>query len=406
MNKKAVIILSICAGFLFFKYLAQLFPSLIAVDLMSIDHISGMELGLMASSYYYSYTIMQFGAGYILDKYNVRFASFSAILIVSIGIFIFVHTHSFVDMCMGRILMGFGAAFATILYMKCTAMWVDRKYFGIISSLLATATMLGAAFGSAPVAMLFAKIGWKHGLNLIDVIGFILSVLALLFIHSKKDSIPAPENKSKNSNTGYLKQVLVKKDNWILLFYSGITFIPLIILGGVWGTPFLTTKFAINTTSASFLLSIMFIGVAIGAPIWALLALRFKKQRTLMHIGNAVALLAICLIIYANISYSTTLILAFILGAAISVFMISFQICREINSLFIMGFAVAFINTGEGIIGMFLEPLIGKILDVVKTGSNFSIANYQVALIVLPMCFILSSISILFLNGTRVKAIN
>lgn len=398
MNKKAVIILSICGVFLFFKYLAQLFPSLIAIDLMNLYHINGVQLGVMASSYYYSYTIMQFGAGYFLDKYNVKYSAFIAILFVAIGILIFVHINTFIIMCGARVMMGFGAAFATILYMKCTAMWAPQKFFGIISSLLATATMLGASMGGAPVALIFAKFGWKNGLSVIAFLGIILAIFALLFISSKKELIIEAK-----LNTSYLKEVLLKKDNSILLFYSGITFIPLIILGGIWGTPFFTTKFAISSAKASLLLSIMFLGIAFGAPVWAMLSVYFKKQRLLMHLANVISLIMIVSIIYLNVSYTITLWLLFVFGFSVSVFMLSFQICREINSLWVMGFAVAFINTGEGVIGMILEPLIGKILDALKTGATFSLANYRIALVTLPLCFVLSSLSILFLRSKPIR---
>lgn len=404
MNKKSIIILSICAGFLFFKYLAQLFPSLIAVDLMKSYHINGLGLGIMASSYYYSYTVMQFGAGYFLDKYNAKYSAFGALLLVSLGILIFIHLNEFILMCLGRICMGFGAAFATILYMKCTAMWVDRKFFGIVSSFLATATMLGAAMGGEPVAFLFDKVGWKSGLSLISYFGIVLAVLALIFVSSNKDLDSG--NKKEFKTTHYLKAVIIKKDNWILLFYSGVTFIPLIILGGIWGEPFILTKYMVNSTKSSFLFSVMFLGIAIGAPLWAFLSMRLRRQKLLMHIANLFSLILVSSIIYLNISYITTLFLLFALGFSVSVFMLSFQICREINSVWVIGFAVAFINTGEGVIGMFLEPFIGKILDALKTGPAFSLANYQVALITLPICFILSSLSLLLLNSNRIKSLS
>lgn len=59
MNKKATIILTISALFLFYKYITHLFPSLIGNNFMTVYGYDGVMLAIMASSYYYSYTFME-----------------------------------------------------------------------------------------------------------------------------------------------------------------------------------------------------------------------------------------------------------------------------------------------------------------------------------------------------------
>ncbi len=159
MNKKAKIVLSFCGFFLFYKYIAQLFPSLIGTELMLVDGYNGVMLAIMASSYYYSYTFMQIFAGLIIDRYSVRTPLFIAFFVVSSMILLFTHTHNFYLMCLSRALMGVGGSFATVLYMKCAASYTTPKTFGFISSLLATATMLGAACGGTSLGVLFSEIG-------------------------------------------------------------------------------------------------------------------------------------------------------------------------------------------------------------------------------------------------------
>ena len=82
--------------------------------------------------------------------------------------------------------------------------------------------------------------------------------------------------------------------------------------------------------------------------------------------------------------------------------MLSFELCREINALCIMGLSVAFINSGEGLLGSFIEPFIGHLLDISKEGNSFTLGNYQTALIILPCCFILSSFVLTFIQRSRV----
>lgn len=398
MKKQAIIVLTLCGLFLFYKYIAQLFPSLIGTELMQSYGYDGVMLAVMASSYYYSYTFMQIIAGLVIDRFAIRIPMFIAIFTISLMILVFANTHNFYLMCLSRALMGVGAAFATVLYMKCAALYTTPKTFGLISSFLATATMLGAACGSAPVGLLFTQFGWQEGLRMVALFGFIMAFMVLAYQKSKASEDNQVETRMKLIN---IKEVLVKKDNWLLLLYSGLTFSPVAILGGLWGTPFLMTKYSLTAANASFFLSIMFIGHAVGSPLWALLSAKLNCRKELMHVANTIAFVAIVSIIYGNFSYSTSLALFFVFGFSVGCFMLSFELCREMNAFYIMGLSVAFINSGEGLVGSVVEPFIGYMLDISKVGPAFTLANYQSALFILPCCFILSSLTLVFIKRSR-----
>lgn len=398
MKNRAIIVLTLCGLFLFYKYIAQLFPSLIGSELMQSYGYDGVMLAIMASSYYYSYTFMQIIAGLVIDRFAIRLPMFIAIFTISLMILVFANTNNFYLMCLSRALMGMGASFATVLYMKCAALYTTPKTFGLISSFLATATMLGAACGSAPVGLLFTQFGWQEGLRMVALFGFIMAFMVLAYQKSQTTKSSQTEARMKLVN---IKDVLLKKDNWLLLLYSGLTFSPVAILGGLWGTPFLMTKYSLTAANASFFLSIMFIGHALGSPLWALLSAKLGRKKELMHIANVIAFLAIVSIIYVHFSYSASIALFFIFGFAVGCFMLSFELCREMNAFYMMGLAVAFINSGEGLIGSFVEPFIGYMLDMSKVGPAFSLANYQSALFILPCCFILSSLTLVFIKRSR-----
>lgn len=360
--------------------------------------LSGIEIGILASSYYYSYSLMQLVSGILMDKYNVRISATIAVLSVSIGLLGFASADTFYTMCLYRALMGIGCAFATTLYMKCAALWTDEKLFSIISSFLATATMLGAAVGSEPIAILFDQIGWKQGLIYIGMFGLLLSLLALLFIRNNKTA-----KITKAATVEDMKKVLKSPANYWLLVYSGLTFSPVVILGGIWGVPFLQLKFHAASTVVAKLISIMFIGHAIGSPLWALLSNYLNNKKDLMKAANVMAFTALLLILYGAPSFNQAGVLFFIFGMSVGCFMLSFSICRAVNSVVAIGFAVAFINTGEGIVGSILEPTIGWILDLLKEPGNmdFSLINYQQGLVLLPLCYIVSTLAISKLPETR-----
>jgi MFS family permease len=391
-SKQSIIVLVLCALFLFLKYIAQLYPALISDILIQRFALSGLEVGILASSYYYSYTFMQLISGILLDQYDIRLPAFFAIICVSVGLYSFANTDSFFLMCLSRVLMGVGCSFATTLYMKASTLWASRKIFTIIASFLATATMLGAAIGAAPIALLFNHVGWRHGLVQLAICGMIVGAFSLAFVRNPAIYTP----KRSGSLIKNLKTVMLKPGNIWLLIYSGITFSPIVILGGLWGVPFLQLKFQTQANEVATLISTMFVGHAVGSPVWAVLSTLFNTKKPLMVVANIGSFVCLILIIYYQMTFGQAEILFFIFGFCVGCFMLSFSICREINQELMMGFAVAFINSGEGIVSSIINPGIGLFLDLMKpVGSvGFSIQSYQSALIVLPIAYVISTLTI------------
>ncbi len=400
-HNQSLIVLTLCSMFLFLKYIAQLYPALISDLLIQKFALTGVEVGILASSYYYSYTLMQLVSGVLLDQYDIRLPAFFAIFCVALGLYSFSHTDSFVWMCLSRVLMGVGCSFATTLYMKASTLWTSKKTFTIIASFLATATMLGAAIGSAPIAALFNCYGWKEGLTMIAVIGMFIACLSIFFVRNPQNAV---SNKTV-SLLDHLKAVVLSRDNLWLLIYSGITFSPVVILGGLWGVPFLKLKFNMGGNHVAILISIMFIGHALGSPVWAVISTFLNTKKPLMIFANVISFTCLVFIIYIPMSLLTGEILFFVFGFCVGCFMLSFSICREINSSMVMGFAVAFINSGEGIVSSIIDPGIGLLLDFLKpaTVSVFSLQSYQYALLVLPISYVISTFIVHKLPTVRGK---
>ena len=203
------------------------------------------------------------------------------------------------------------------------------------------------------------------------------------------------------------KEVVLKRENIWLLIYSGVTFSPVVILGGLWGVPFLQLKFHSEANQVATLISTMFIGHAIGSPVWAVLSTVFKTKKPLMLTANFGSFVCLMSIIYGHSTFMEAEILFFIFGFCVGCFMLSFSICREVNPAVMMGFAVAFINSGEGVVSSIMDPGIGLFLDFLKPDGSigFSLQSYQYVLIVLPLSYVISTLTIWKLpNERRLKS--
>ena len=221
-----VVVISLCACFLFYKYVLQIYPSIITDQLMQEFHLTGATLGNLAATFYYAYIIVQLFVGVILDKYSARYITTIAIFGCALGVYLFSKMHSLLAVQLSRALMGAGVAFATVAYMKLAANWFPPQRYAFISGLLATAAMAGAVFGEAPLSFAISELGWRSCLMMVGIAGFILSAVFLLIVRDA----PTPVNqlnllhKPLHSFNNSLS-VFKNKQNWLLTLYSGLAFV-------------------------------------------------------------------------------------------------------------------------------------------------------------------------------------
>lgn len=398
-------IITLSALFLFYKYIMQVYPSVITNQLMQTFHVHGLGLGNLAASFFYSYMLTQIFVGVLLDKFSPRYLTSSAILCCAIGTYLFATAYSIYLAIFARILMGMGAAFATVSYMKLAANWFPKNQFAFVTGLLATAAMLGALFGEAPMAWLIDQIGWRASLMGCGAVGLVFAILFFIIVRDEPDSGPLVRLTKHQFNFADLRKILSKGQNWLLTFYSGLSFAPVAVLGGLWGPPFIREAYNLSNTKAASLVSLAFLGLAIGAPIVGYLTDHMKDRRRVMAIGSFITFIAIMLVIYVN-GLPLWLVgsLFFLFGLSVSTFMLGFTIGKEINPLYLAASVIALINTGDAIFGAMTEPMIGKFLDLgwqhklVNGIPYFGVQNYHHALAVLPVYLFIAFVLTFFVT--------
>jgi len=401
------IAITISALFLFYKYIMQVSPSVMTNPLMRAFHVHGAGLGNLAATFFYSYLITQLFVGVLLDKYSPRYLSAIAIAVAAVGSYLFSMAHTLLMAEISRMMMGVGAAFATVSYMKVAAMWFRPNQFAFIGGLLATAAMLGAVFGEAPLSLVVEYGGWRQALLLCAVIGFVIAALFALVIRDKHTSEALTPMQSAESSVGFkeILKVLTSKQNWVLTFYSGLAFSPVAVFGGLWGNPFLEEAHHLTRTSAATLMSLVFIGLAIGGPVLGLLSDILRKRRAVMLFGTGLSFISLTAVIYFNILPLWLIVLfLFLFGFGTGSFMLGFVIGKDINKIALAATVIALINTGDAIFGAVSEPLVGKFLDrgwagqIVKGVHYFSIHDYHQAFLILPIYLLVAFILIFFIK--------
>jgi MFS family permease len=400
---RAFLVMSVCASFLFYKYILQNFPSVMASQLMNTFHLHGLGLGVLSGIYFWTYLIVPLFVGIVLDYYGTRWVTSSAIFCCAVGIFLCAQAQEVNEAIWGRALIGVGVSFASIAYFKLSAVWFDKKYYALLTSLLVTAAMVGAVCGQMPLAWLVNQIGWRNSLSNLGWIGIGLSFLFLMSVKDKPSMDTALNTlEIQKSSLGQdILLILRNKQNWLLTAYSGLAFSPVVIFCGLWGNPFLQKAYNLDKLTSPSLISLVFIGLAISCPLFAFFNHKSISRSSLMCYSTLFSALCISLILYAHPMPLWMLSgLLFMFGFSLGAFPFVFVMGKELNPLYLAGTATSLINASDALLDAITEPAIGMLLDGFSTakGYDFSLLSYHIALAILPLFQIIGALLILYVK--------
>ena len=409
---RAWMIWLLSAIFMFYKYAIEVSPSVMTSTLMKTFGISGIELGNLAASYFYAYLLLQIPAGLLLDRFGPRKTTTIAIALCALGGLVFARAENLAIASVGRFLTGAGAAFAAVNCLKLIANWFPFRQFAVMAGLMMTMAMLGAVGGQAPLAAFIQKMEWRQAIEILGIAGFILAAIFWLIVRNR-----APDHKrekhivpSKVPFFKSLKDILTSRQSWWLSIYSGFAFAPVMVFGGLWGVSFIAEAFKLSHNLSAQLVSLIFIGFAVGAPLFGWFSDWLGQRRIVMLWGTVIALISITLAVYApGVSPFGLGCLLFLFGFSISSFLLCFTMIREIHAPLLAATAIGFMNAFDALIGAFSDPLTGKFLDlgwdgtVVEGARVFSVSSYKAAFLTLPGYLLVSLLTLLKIKETHCK---
>lgn len=404
------LLLFVCALFLVYKYVLQVSPSIITQQLMSAYGLSGAGLGVLAGAYFYTYMLMQIPAGMLMDEYSVKNLTAAAIGVCALGAFFFYRANHYGSACLARGLVGFGAAFATVSYMKMASIWFEPRQFSLLSGFFGTACMGGAGCAELLTSWTTQSYGWHNMLLYSAIIGLVLFIVFLMVGRDKPVDHVA-EGTTPKGVMHSLKETLKNKNNYPLILYSGFSFIPAAVFGGLWGVPFLEQVYHMSHTSAATSASLVFFGFAISGPIFGLWSDRIGRRKPFIISGTVIAWCFLFVVLYVpHLSHLVLNTCIFLFGLANGVFLVSYTMGKESNPLAITATVIAVINTGDALCGGIMEPLVGKLLDhgwdgkMVAHARVFSTHDYHMAMSVLSLSVFLAIVSACFTKESHPAA--
>ena len=400
------------ALFFFFVYIQVNLFNAVNPYLLKEFHLTAAQLGQFSSYYFFINVALLFPVGILIDRYSPYKITLISMLIGVIGTVIFSFASSYQMLVISRIMMGLCGTPCFLACIKIASRWFPSERMALVTGSIVTLAMLGGIVAQIPFTLLTDHIGWRHALLIDAAVGLLITILIAIFVrdypHGNKKIVEKQEDQiSDMSFFRLLGKVVLNPQNILGGLFISLVNLPVFILGAMWGSMYFVQAHNFSRAESSFITSMLFLGLIIGSPLAGWISDRLKKRRLPMIVGAITSLIVMLAIIYIpNLSFVTFLVLFLILGIVISSQIIGYPLIAESNPMALTGTAIGLASIlilGMGMAQSLFGWLLGVHWQNIILGGEpiYSPADYKLAMLILPVGFIIALISALLCKETH-----
>ena len=423
-HKKAALVSWLICGlgalYYAYEYLLRITPSVMEHALRAHFDLSATGFGALSACYSYAYVPMQLPVGLLMDRYGPRRLLFLACAICVVGTWMFANTTLISVAAIGRFLVGFGSAFAFVGVLKLSTLWLPEDKLGVVAGMASALGTLGAIIGDNTLGRFVESWGWQETVNATAWFGLVLLVVLWFGIHDKKRHLAQNGGTIDTFRRAFidLKVIASNSQIWINGFFGCLVYLPTTVFAELWGIPYLRYAHHLTSSQAEIANSLLFFGFMIGAPLMGYVSDHLRRRKLPMFIGAMCAAVVMMAILYLpGLTILEINCLMFVLGLCYSVQALVFAVGRELSPDEAAGTAIAMTNMLVMIGAIFVQPLVGHLLDwshqhqqlihhmdpaLVTPGAweLYTSLDYQLAMSILPIGILTAAFLTFFLKET------
>lgn len=415
------IICTLGSFFYIYDYFLAVSPSIMTDDLSTTFSLNAGELGSWMAIFFLASTFFQIPAGVLLDKFGARKLLSLSVLISGLGALLFGVAQYPWELGVARLLMGIGSPFAFLGALFLASRWFAHRYFALIAGLVQLGAALGSIVGGGPLASLVNALGWRHAMLCIGFFTLVLSILFWLILRDGEDlkNIQDIQDIKQNSHPDLVLNSNPERSLLYVLKHPQVIFIALLGfaswasitgIGSLWGIPYLMAVYHWSNTQVGYLYIIFWLGLGLGSPLIGWLSDYLKSRKIPFYICFLIGLVSALLFIAApSISKYFMILILFLLGFAASAQSLTFGITKDLVPEKYFVATSGLINLTAVLTGLVLQPLMGYLISLDSLNSldshdalSYTISNYQISFIPIPIIFLLGYlITLFFIKETK-----
>ncbi len=408
----AWLVWGLAAAFYFSDYMARVAPGVMHRYLQMDFGINEAGFGILTASFYVPYIFMQIPVGLTVDRLSIRGLLTVMSLVTAFGCCVFGLADGLMMASVGRMLIGFSAAFAFVCSLRLATSWFPPTMLGLLSGLTQSLGMLGAAAGEAPVSFLVSNVGWRHSMLIIAFLFIALAGLLYQFVQDRpgahKSEVRSVERISILQS---LKIILSCRQTWLNALYAGFLFGPTAVIGEAIGPAYLQYGRGLGMHAAAFATGLIFIGWGISGPLSGWLSDKMGRRKPLMILSAVSGLILTTVFVFLpNLDQMTAYVIFFIFGATNTGVAIAYAVSTELHDRNVVGTSIAFTNMTSIFVGALLQPLVGRLVDMVSGARAYNVetlllSDFQAGLRILPLCSLIALVLAFTIKETYCKPV-
>jgi len=243
-------------------FLQRVSPQAVSLSFMQDFGTDAGGVAMLASSYFWGYTLMQIPAGLLVDRYGVKRVVLFSMLASSLGSAAFALAPNLLDVFVARLVVACGDALVFTALLKLVAQNFSDQRFGIMSGISQVSGYVGGVMATTPLAAAVSGFGWRACFVFIACIG--AANLAFASVTLKPDPA-AHSNKTLSGVLLASRRALSQIANWGCAMSFASHFAVVTTLSGVWGIPMVAHFFNISPSAAGTPLLTFMVGNAVGS---------------------------------------------------------------------------------------------------------------------------------------------
>lgn len=382
---------------LFFTYtlLQMTLLNVISLDVMETLQINAKQFSSLEIVYLVASAIFFIPTGLALDIFSVRRLILIGFCLSIFGTILFGISSSLVVLQVGRFLTGIGYSVSLLGCFRLIVAWLPKQItfaFGISTTL----GLLGTLIAQTPLTMLVRLVGWQQAMLFDAVLGILILFIVWFLVHDHPADKLRQLGGSKISLLSSLTRACFCYKNWLCAAYACLLNTPILFLGALWGGMYLVQAQALTKEQASYVTSLLFLGLMLGCTLIGWLAQFFSKKLLMTVSSLLLLILTIPLCSTKVFSVTTLLVLYFFYGFIASTQTLIYSIVAQQNAKIIIGIASGFVSSLAMLGNAVLQRLFAEILSygwdktTIHDVPLYSLENHVHAVSIIPIFALLS----------------
>ncbi|MEH6947106.1 MFS transporter [Bacillus sp. JJ634] len=380
-NKKRYVILALLFLGWCLSYLDRMAMNVGIVEIAKDFNLSPSVMGVVLSSFFAGYALMQLPGGWLADKFGSRKVIAIAILFWSIFTVLTGMAWSLMSMIMIRFMFGLGEGAYPAASSKAIADVFPKAERTSAQTIMMSSNSLGGVIAPLIATPLLVWIGWHNLFITIGILGVFVAALLWYYLSPKNMQVETVEEETVQKAS--FKDVLKIRTSWQLaIMWFGVSTVVWGLIS--WMPPYLVNVRGLDLMSMGMLTSIPALAGAVGVIIGGQLikSLLSGKEKYLAIVSFIIMIVSLYLLFNAP---SVSLVITYQAICMLfhgPIVAIIFSLPHKMFSKNVIGSTFGMINLG-GMIGAFLAPMVMGYLIEVFNGLYVSAFMYIIACAVL-----------------------